>query len=365
MADFRIFILKCLRFRLAQLIAILLAVCADMASVNKAVAQTPAEERMQSKQQRINSLKKLSLRELAEITLDDVFDIFDALVTVKRVSVAAGTEQSARLAPAITSVITAQDIEAVGAASLNEVLETVPGIHASKSYLAYEPLYIIRGMSSGLYNPNALVLINGSPIKTLLTGSAAGLIWGTIPVNAIARIEVIRGPGSAIYGADAHAGVINIITKTKDDINGTEAGVRAGSFDTQNAWIVHGGRHAGFDTALALEYHSTEGHRQIIDADAQTSLDELHDTYASHAPAPVSLQQHNLDVRADVSRGAWRLRVNWRRLRDIGTGAGITPILDPDGRFTDDRYHAELVYHNPKFSRHWDVTAQLSGPGNH
>jgi iron complex outermembrane receptor protein len=54
-----------------------------------------------------------------------------------------------------------------------------------------------------------------------------------MPVNAIARIEIIKGPGSALYGADAFAGVINLITKTKADIEGTEVDLRGGSFNTQ------------------------------------------------------------------------------------------------------------------------------------
>ena len=58
-----------------------------------------------------------------------------------------------------------------------------------------------------------------------------------MPVKAIHRIEVIRGPGSALYGADAYAGVINILTKNAQDIDGVVTGARAGSFDTRAAWV--------------------------------------------------------------------------------------------------------------------------------
>ena len=57
------------------------------------------------------------------------------------------------------------------------------------------------------------MLINGIPITNLFQGDR-NLVWGGMPVEAISRIEVIRGPGSALYGADAFAGVINIVTKT-------------------------------------------------------------------------------------------------------------------------------------------------------
>jgi iron complex outermembrane receptor protein len=114
------------------------------------------------------------------------------------------------------------DIEAIGATDLDDVLK--PSDSMSSNALRLDPIYVIRGIHS-LFNPQVLVLINGIPITNLFVGS--DLIWGGMPINDIARIEVIRGPGSAVYGADAFAGVINIITKTAQDIDGTEIGARA------------------------------------------------------------------------------------------------------------------------------------------
>ncbi|MEZ5673589.1 MAG: TonB-dependent receptor plug domain-containing protein [Thiotrichaceae bacterium] len=175
------------------------------------------------KKNRLKYLTTLSFDELSEveIQLDDVFDVFDGLVKIKPVTIATGAEQSAARAPSVTSVITAQDIEAIGATDLDEVLETVPGLHVIRSN-PYRPLYTIRGIYSQ-YNPEVLVLINGIAISSVYSGDR-GIGWGGMPVNAISRIEVIRGPGSAVYGADAFAGVINIITKTADDIEGTAGG---------------------------------------------------------------------------------------------------------------------------------------------
>jgi outer membrane receptor for ferrienterochelin and colicin len=121
-------------------------------------------------------------------------------------SIATGNLQSLRRAPAVAGVITAEDIAAIGATELDQVLETVPGVHVSPP-VNYEPLYPIRGIHGGT-NPHMLMLLNGVPMSTMLTGSR-GSIWGGYPVEHIARIEVIRGPGSALYGADAYSGVIN------------------------------------------------------------------------------------------------------------------------------------------------------------
>lgn len=305
-----------------------------------------------------DQLADLSLEELGEVevTLSDVFDIFDALVYTKEVKLATGTWQSTARAPSVTTVITAQDIEATGATDLDEVLEMVPGLHVSRSRV-YSPYYTIRGIYS-FGNPQVLVLINGIPIKRLFQGNR-GWMWGGMPVAAIARIEVIRGPGSAVYGADAFAGVINVITKTKEDIEGSEMGGRVGHFETADVWALHGENYGGFDVATTIEYYTTEGHQEIIDADGQTSFDGIFGTHASLAPGPVNLQRRNLDARLDVSKENWRLRSGYQGQYDNGTGAG-SASLDPLGRYSDYRFNTDLTYHNQEVTDNWDVTAQLS-----
>ena len=114
------------------------------------------------------------------------------------VSIATGSRQPIARAPSVASVITSEDIKAIGAADLDEVLETVPGIHVARSPLGYNPIYTIRGIYSQ-YNPQVLMLVNGIPITGVIFGDRSN-IWGGMPVENISRIEVIRGPGSAIYG---------------------------------------------------------------------------------------------------------------------------------------------------------------------
>jgi iron complex outermembrane receptor protein len=256
-------------------------------------------------------------------------------------------------------VITAQDIEATGATDLNELLETVPGFHVRLSSDGYNPIYTIRGLSS-VANPEVLVLINGIPINNLQYGNRS-IVWGGMPINAISRIEIIRGPGSAVYGADAYSGVINIITKTKDEINGTETGMRLGSFNTQDAWILHGSEQAGFDIAATLEYHTTDGHKETITEDIQTTFDKAFKTNASLAPGSVNLQQRSIDARLDISKNNWQLRAGYQGRRNIGTGAGVVKALaPPDDVWADDRINADLTYHNPDLTEYWDVTTQIS-----
>lgn len=273
------------------------------------------------------------------------------------VSIATGTAQPLRESPAIASVITAADITAIGATELNEVLETVPGLHVGVAASGYRPIFSIRGVHTQT-NPQVLILINGIPIKNVFDGQLG--TWGRMPVTGIARIEVIRGPGSALYGADAFSGVINIITKSAADVHGLELGARGGSFDRNDQYLQWGGDVGGFDGYFYLERHQSDGPRRRIGADAQTTLDALFGSAASLAPGPAELNRDGVEARADVSRGHWRLRGGYQEINDGGVGAGVAQALDTVGRGDGRRLSADLSYDNPRFSDNLGVTGTLS-----
>ncbi len=127
---------------------------------------------------------------------------------------ATGTAQSTLTAPAFTTVITADDITKDGPVSgLPEVLNRTVGVNDSTDAVGRDEV-MIRGMD-GKYT---LVLVNGRRVST------SGALWrggdfdyNSIPLSAIQRVEVVRGPMSALYGSDAMGGVVNIITKKPTD----------------------------------------------------------------------------------------------------------------------------------------------------
>jgi len=111
------------------------------------------------------------------------------------VQIATGTPKPIAIAPASTTVITAADIEAMGARDIGEVLQAVPGLHVSNASFNYAPRYFIRGITS-TYNPHTLVLINGIPMTSLFTGDRgerAASVFG-MPVRLLERIEDHRLP---------------------------------------------------------------------------------------------------------------------------------------------------------------------------
>lgn len=274
------------------------------------------------------------------------------------VSVATGRKQLISRAPAVATVITSNDIREMSAKDLDEVLETVPGLHVSARAAGYSSIYTIRGISSP-FNPQVLMLINGIPQTNLFLGNR-GEVWGGMPVENISRIEVIRGPGSAVYGADAFAGTINIITKSADEINGFESGVSTGSFDAQRAWMQYGGDLADWNLAFSMELLSTDGQNETVDADAQTVFDGFFGTSASLAPGGVNTGKESVDTRIELAKDDWRIRVGYQGRRNVGTGAGSFDALDPVGEGESDRFNFDLTYHNADFTDTWDVTTQLS-----
>jgi len=274
------------------------------------------------------------------------------------VSIATGRAQDIGKAPAVTSVITAEDIKEIGASSLEEILETVPGVHVTFEVGNYLPIYLFRGIYSA-FNPHVLMLINGTPMTNVFFGNR-GQGWGGMSIESIERVEIIRGPGAAVYGADAFAGVINIITKDAADIRGTQYGLRGGSFETRDLWVQNGQNFGDLKMFSSLEYRRTDGQSEILDVDAQTPFDQSFSTSASFAPGPVNTAVKWLDARVDLDYKHWSINVAYQGRRDIGTGAGVAQALDPTGKTDADRYNLKFEYQNPAFSEDWELSYQFS-----
>lgn len=271
------------------------------------------------------------------------------------ISLAAGYSQPLVRAPAIATIITAQEIEKLGATTLADVLKTVPGLHVSTAR-GLNDLFVIRGFFDE-FNVYVLLLINGIPVNNVVNGGRPQA-W-RMPVHNITRIEIMRGPGSALYGADAAAGVINVITKTAKEINGTEVGAYAGSFGTYGSWLQSNGRWGEIETALSLEVGTTEGYRKTIEADDQTRIDRLLGTHASLAPGPINTQRDDIDARIDLKGERWRFRAGYQGFLNVGTGTGITLALDPYGDFNVGLTNADFTY-DLRQDDTWDIATQIS-----
>lgn len=286
---------------------------------------------------------------------DDYF--VDFYGSEELVEIATGIKTQIYKAPAVASVFTSQQIKNMGATDIDEILEAVPGLHVTRSSLGYNPIFSFRGVHSS-YNSQVLMLINGVPITNNFVGDR-GLVWGGMPVEAIARVEVIRGPGSAIYGADAFSGVINIITKNADNIRKNEISARLGSNSTKDVWFNVSGQQQDLKYSAIVEYHKTNGSNKIIEQDAQTLLDKAFNTNVSKAPGKLNLSTENIDIRTEVNYLDFTLRVGYQLRNNTGVGTGLGEALDPDAQQESKRYNIDINYVK-HLTDNWQLNAQAS-----
>jgi len=285
---------------------------------------------------------------------EDIALTFDA----QFVSIATGGQKELSRAPAVATVITAENIAQMGALNLDQVLESVPGLHVTLSSLRLTPVYSIRGIQSDI-GPHVLMLVNGVPITQMWQGDRGAL--STLPIADIARVEIIRGPGSAIYGADAFAGVINVITKSAAEMDGTSISATAGLFGTVQTAILHGKTYDDLDIAFSMQYSGTEGDDgRVIDRDGQTFWDDREGTNASLAPGPLDTRAKRLDTRLELRWDSWQVRGwNWRQ-KDFGVGPGLAQALDPNGDGETDNWLIDASYKNEGIAPNFDIESKIS-----
>jgi len=141
-------------------------------------------------------------------------------------------------APAIVTVITDDEIKDRGFNTLEDTLDTVPGWFRLGAIHSQFPFTLSRGIMQGM-----LYMKNG--ISMFDPNFNVPSIWRLQPMETIKRIEVVTGPGGVLWGANSFMGIVNVITKDADDVDGVEAAVRVGDGNGDRA-LLRGYAMAGF-----------------------------------------------------------------------------------------------------------------------
>ena len=285
-----------------------------------------------------------ALAELSELSMEQLMQIeVENVVTATRFS------QQVTEAPASMSVITSDDIRRYGYRTLADVLRSVPGM-----YVTYDRNYSylgVRGFSRpGDYNSRFLLMIDGHRLNDSVFDTAAIGTEFPLDIDLIDHIEVMRGPGSSLYGSNAFFGVINIITRTAEDV-GRELSASGGDHETWSGRASYGATSdsgqkllisgTGYDSAgqrlYFPEYAATpsSGHTDHSDGDSSKSI------YARFSHDNVTLT------------GLFSSRE-----KGIPTGAYQTVFNDPATRTTDERGYLNLGYQRA-YSDTLEVSAQL------
>ena len=190
---------------------------------------------------------------IEDLTLDDLLKVETTVATRK--------SKSSLESAAVLTVITRDEIQSSGARDLLEILSLVPGFSfASDVQGVVGPAF--RGLWG--YEGKILFMIDGLQVNELLYSTVQ--LGNHYPLDAVERIEIIRGPGSAIYGGNGELAVINVVTQTAAQINGATATLRYGQtardFTSRTASVSVGTQDLGAPgLGLSLSAVAGEGNR--------------------------------------------------------------------------------------------------------
>jgi iron complex outermembrane receptor protein len=219
--------------------------------------------------------------QLTSLSLEDLMRI-----EVPTVYGASKFEQKTTEAPSSVTVVTSEEIKRFGFRTLADVLQSVQGFYVS--YDRSTMFLGTRGINLGDFNSRVLVLVDGHRINNNLTDGAAIGTDFILDVDLIERVEIIRGPGSVLYGNNAFFGVVNVITRAGRKLKGSEVSGEYGSFNTYKGrasygtqltngieWLVSGTiYHSDGTPELYFEEYDTPAQNNGVaeDADADTTV---------------------------------------------------------------------------------------------
>lgn len=194
-------------------------------------------------------MKKIALASLLSLLSTHVFAI-EPIIADETVVTASRIRQAQRAVIADTTVITAEEIQRAGAQSIIELLQAQPGVEINSNG---GPGKVSGIFLRGTNTDHIVVLIDGMRVNSATLGTTA---FENIPLAQIDKIEILRGPASSLYGADAIGGVIQIFTRKGEGAPKFYAGAGYGSYNTKTAEAGVGGSVG--NTSFALNISSLD-----------------------------------------------------------------------------------------------------------
>ncbi|MBH0182736.1 MAG: TonB-dependent receptor [Nitrospira sp.] len=209
------------------------------------------------------------------------------------VSIASRYEQPISQAPSNVYVITDEDIRHSGATDLPTILRRVPGLEVMQVTGA-DFNVSMRG-NNQLTSNKLWVLVDG---RSIYLDAQGAVYWKAIPVTLpeIKRIEVQKGPASVLYGFNAFDGIINIITKSPDEMKGTTVQVGGGAYGTLSSAAVYANRYKNFGLRLSYGHDQNQQWRSGSDLAYRDNKFNIQTEYALADEAKLTFSGGLVDV---------------------------------------------------------------------
>ncbi len=233
------------------------------------------------------------------------------------------TFRSVKKNPSIVTVIDKQQIKNMGAQTLADVLRNVPGIGITiMRYGKYE--IEVRGIKT-VNSEKVLFMIDGHKVEFPISGGSTW-VFDDVIVDNIERIEIVRGPGSALYGTGAFLATINLITQKPKDVNGVRVEARGGSFDTWGGNVLFGKNVGDLGILMNVDYLDTDGPRLHVEEDFAGLMGQ-----PSEAPGNTTRWQEKWDTSLNLEYKD----IYWRNRyvkKERGAYIGIVSALGDDSK---------------------------------
>lgn len=283
----------------------------------------------ESHEKAFEELKKIPLEELANVEIDSVYTAsrFMQLLTE---------------APSHVTIVYGSDIKKYGYRNLADIIGAVTGF-----YVTYDRNYAYigtRGFSPpGDYNTRVLLLLDGKRINDNIFYTAYIGNEFILDVDLIDRIEIVRGPGSSLYGSNAFFGVINVITRRGNQIRGTEVSGEAGSFDTYKGRVTYGEKIGNkIDIVLSASVYGSKGqnlyYREFDDASTNYGRAE-HADGESYRSAFANIYTNGLNIQgAYISRKKVIPTAPWNTVFNTDETFSVDSL-----GFLDVQYEKEII----------------------
>ncbi|MEE9219660.1 MAG: TonB-dependent receptor [Acidobacteriota bacterium] len=259
--------------------------------------------------------------------------------------------EKASEAPATVAVITAEEIERYGYRTLAEALQTLPGIYVNEDR---NYTYIgVRGFArEGDYNSRIQMQLNGHPLADVnFDYVPAGEDLG-IDMSTIDRIEIVYGPGSALYGSNALFATINIITREPKGYRSSEVDLEGGSFGRGKAALRMGGQVAGWNLGGGLSVLNVNGDDLFFP--------EFESMGLNGGVAENTDFENSYQVHARAERGPFSIQAyGVYRQKGIPTGAYDTVFNDDATRTTETHWFLDMKY-TKNLSEKLDLTLRAA-----
>ena len=274
-------------------------------------------------------------------SIDELEDDLSILAEDLSVTIASRMNEDISSAPSIVTVITAEEIENIGARTLTDILRIVPGFDIIKRADFGTQIIGVRGVRDA--SQKVELLLNGHSLNEARDG-APEFFFDDLPLKNVKKIEIIRGPGSALYGTSAFLAVINVITKEASDIDGIEVSSGFGTYDTQEFNILFGKTMYGVDIAGFATYYNSNGISEKIKEDALTGTD------FTRTPGDTDDGRERLDLNLELSYKDFTFNAKYTN-KDMEPFTGGAFVLTDDGESFFNFVMAELSYKKEIFEK--------------